>query len=609
MFRGIDMSPVRSGGEGFVVGHVDLFRVVGQMAVAMARYNKRRVNTGLSQDNWSKLLNVNALAELGKTWIAMGNVTDRKIEPGAFTALGVQLSSSINMIAEEVPLMLDGPRGSKIEPGTVNPNGGLATFAKETRAFSSLPGSYAYNGLIEGGPRDMPSDPMGSATLNTLADHVGVLTMAHSLAKTQGIEAVYGPSIFPKENDPRNRIPGMVDGQRAINIQMMGFICKMQPALVLLHSAWRFLFNGDAGVSPVREYLETRLDRHSIDSIQGKLAEVCKSFPLLPIYAEALRLVGWSRVVTKWGEMDACVLPTEFSSVKDPASSLLSEGAPFLKLLIQIYGDLKSQNVRETYQQMAVHLGAVQPSGSMAAVQPLRPKIIYSDGLHVSAKPADFLDLLMTPMFKANVHMTASDERPQAVSLYGELLTMHDADPEAGNFDANPYLSVPVQAGDDDGAVHELGTPASWLVLNGAYQGDLATTVVDGTLSGFAEALGISREELEASIVARPSRWSHLFSYDATAKKIATKYPEQRIFRSIRSSEWWRRGLRVQYLGPAYYERWVDGVALSERTGMSRSAYMQNMQWHGIVTPEIPDLSGSLDDVLNGLYARLGVIG
>lgn len=607
MYRSIPLNPIRTIVDGFVVGYYDLFRLVANLAVIQARYNKRRINTRMSDQQWSIYINPAVRAQIESAIMSMGSAS--KAPPSAAVVDAVALGNAINQVAEEVPLNQDGPvEGGPFLAPAINKAGGFAWLA-DCRAFEVTPGTYSFNNLYvnDAEATVYPKMAMEAGPVTKLAEKVGRIAMAHALTRTAGVEEVWGPAIFPKKDDPRNRLPGMVDTQRLINIQTMGYVCMLQPALTMLHAVWRFVFDGERGTSPVREHLTVTLDRHSIEDVHTKLAELCTEFPLLPVYAEALRFTGWSEVDTKWGRLPTAVIPTELAGFKKPDVDIFGSSSPFLSLLNDVYRQLKSATIREQYKAMAKYLGAVKPSGAIPALSPVSGIAMYTDGLNASGKPSDPLELFRTPTFKAASHLSMEEAGPRSVNLSDLVVEARRADQSKGAYDDVPYFSINVQNGEDEGAVHELGTPASWLVFNGPYQGDVSTTVIDGSVEGVAKAMGVSEGALKARIMASEKRWEHLF--DIKNGNIEPKKPGQQVFRSLRSSEWWRRGIRLDYIAPSEFRLWRDGLALDTREGIPFDASVQRIQWYGILTPEIPDLNAQLDDVWAGLMIRLGVTG
>jgi len=589
--------------DGFMTTYIDPFLVIADLITMRAGFNKRRANTGLTPQLWESVVGSSVVDKLRETLLKMGE--SRK--PGDALSPEVQMAQTlgnrVNLLTESVRLSLDGIDADKVQGAEprFNPKGGF-NWIMSSGVWDNSPGAFAEQNFFTrkapGAGVPFPGSLAQMGAIGELAKQVGIVELAHAFHNLKGTPSFWGPEIFDK-GDPRYRIAGMVDMQRWCNVASLGFGMAIQPALLLMHIARRFLFGEGGKPSPVTAHLYRRLDPHSIGSVRETLDKVCESFRIMPIYELPLRLFHWGETTCRWGKMAFFPLPRELEDLSIPALDMLGSDAPFMKLLRELNGVLTSEQLTLLYGRWMGQIGATEPKGGVAVPGPYAPELLYTDGLHCSRDLTDPLQLWLTPMFKGSAHM---GPMLKVINVLEEYAAGSYA--EARDFDDIPILAYTPDRSELEGSTHELMTPAKWRKLNGDYQGDVGMLTVPNTIHGFAQQMGVDDQVFGLMVQKNREKWAHLFDVSGPDVKELASHPL--AFRSIRTDNWWMRNIKLKYAGPSSFRKWIDGERIEATSKLDAKAYLHSMDWIGMTTPEKADLPSTLDGQFYKLITSLG---
>lgn len=608
------MHPEGPGGAGFATAIIDPLAHATDLSFWKVAFNQMHTNTGLSDADWAtRLGSPSGIAgTLNDMLTRMSSVTggSQTRKRGTEEDWAGTLSDRINLVAEQVRLSADGTDPRAARPNLANPMGGFTAFDAGS-AFNEMPGVFCRN--VKYLPRATAGFPIEGLWQTTWDEAVTPwirADLAMAWSRAQRDPKFWGPTIFKDQGgtpDPRNRIPGAIDLQRAIHVWSMAYFHALQPQMVIAHCIWRFLFGGASGPSssPAYEVALRRVDKRSLDDLEGLLKEICSArIGLTPVWARALQPMGWRKLTLRWGEMNVCYLPPELADLTD-VYEVFSDSSRIVKFVKELYRTLKRDNLMDIYTSLNTWMGMVQPLGDYTAPSPLMAELYYTDGLHCSASIRHELDLWFRPFFMAYDHLGVSTDRPRAMDVFADF----EAARAIGNerpmqYDRQPTLQFEPNSASYEGSIQELGSPFKWRLLNGDYQGDVGETSIKGDIDTMASMVGLDPAVLTQRIGAQFERWSHLFDRDS-AGVIVPRSPGARFFRSLRTELWWRKSFKPNVQLIDSYYRWLDGKKLHGDPSYTQDATIQSNNWYGLQTPERADLPSTVESAFTSLRAIL----
>jgi len=588
VFKLIPLHPSTSA-EGFVTSTVDVLRLFAECMGLAASVDRRRFDTGLNENDWATFVTDQALAKIKKLSAELG-ITKPKPSgaehpEAAILTVAQKLDNAVNQTQTSVRLCQDGPSAQEHDPlsGKANPNGGFTWLDGKDGAGGVFARSLDFviaQKFFEASKTKFPAMPMDkdAPTVSDLGLKYARLLVAMSTPKLTAKDKVWGPSFW---GDNRDKIPFLVDTQRAINVLSLAFAASLQPYLLLYRNAARFLLD-----PRVWKEVEKRKDAYRLDTTREAIMRVA-AIALLPMASVVDALSSWTDIETPWGKMAHYPLCTQLNGLGDPGHELLGRGSPFLKMTTALDEIFNSPPLKRAYETAAAVFGSSAGGGSIRIPGPLNPALEYTDGLFATATPSSPFQAFFTLWRKGNDHIGQPNKAIQ--------LTPNEN---------RPTIQVRPDLSDFIGELEEKNTPRSWRPNNDKYyQGDADAKTEPLDVKTVSSLFNISEDELRADLKGEKSSWSHLFRLEGD--KVEALH--HTMYYSPRTKQWWMKHYLFPYLGATKWFRWLEGQRLDKTDAvLSADAKETVVEWWGYLTPEMPQLNTTVEGMVSGLLTAIG---